>query len=118
MTVGMSDFRFPRVNASEPEFGVTCRHGAGECAGNIQELCAIKYTERQTWWRFVQCQNFQGRWQVGKPETAFKCANAAGIDWENDEVGGCAGRDASGKTEEGIKLLKQSVTDTANLGVQ
>ena len=109
---------FCRPNASEPDFGVTCKHGPVECAGNVQELCAIKYTDRSTWWRFVQCQNFEGRYGVGKPETALKCAKAVGIDWEDSEVGQCAGRDASGTAEEGVQLLLESVTNTTKLGIE
>lgn len=107
-----------KPNASEPDFGVTCMHGAVECAGNVQELCAIKYTERSTWWRFIQCQNFEGRYEVGKPETALKCAKAVGIDWENGDVGQCAGTDGSGKGAEGIQLLHESIKNTTMLGIE
>ncbi|THH02791.1 hypothetical protein EW026_g179 [Hermanssonia centrifuga] len=106
------------TNASEPDFGVTCMHGPTECAGNVQELCALKYTPTAVWWRFVQCQNFQGRYEVGKPETALKCADAAKIDWENSGVGECAGLDASGKGEEGVQLLLESVKKTKKMGIQ
>jgi hypothetical protein len=43
-----------RLNASEPDWGVVCKHGPDECAGNVQELCAAKYAPSQ-WWDFVQC---------------------------------------------------------------
>lgn len=107
-----------RPNTSEPDFGVTCMHGANECAGNVQELCAMKYTPTSTWWRFVQCQNFQGRYEVGKPDTAAKCANAAEIDWEGSGVGQCAGLDYSGKGEEGVQLLQESVAITKSMGIE
>ena len=81
-------------------------HGPNECAGNVQELCAMKYTDTPVWWRFTQCQNFQGRYEVGKPETALKCADAAGIDWKSSDVGQCAGIDGSGKGKEGTGLLR------------
>ena len=35
----------------------------------------MEYAPFQRWWNFVHCQNFQGRYEVGKPETALKCAN-------------------------------------------
>ncbi|GJE84125.1 hypothetical protein PsYK624_002010 [Phanerochaete sordida] len=105
-------------NASEPAFGVTCKHGAVECAGNVQELCAIKYAERATWWRFIQCQNFEGRYEVGKPETALKCARAVGIDWADSDIGRCAGPDGSGTGEEGVGLLLESVKNTTRLGIE
>ncbi|KIP07039.1 hypothetical protein PHLGIDRAFT_71740 [Phlebiopsis gigantea 11061_1 CR5-6] len=107
-----------QLNATEPDFGVNCKHGAVECAGNVQQLCAIKYLQTPAWWRFIQCQNFEGRYKVGLPETALKCAHAASLDWENSDVGQCAGADASGKGEEGIALLKESVQNTTKIGVE
>jgi hypothetical protein len=107
-----------KINSSEPDFGVTCLHGPGECAGNVQELCAIKYTPLSTWWKFVQCQNALGRYEVGKPEVALKCAKEVDLDWEFSGVGGCVGLDGSGKGEEGVKLLQESVTFSKELGIQ
>ncbi|KAJ7129689.1 hypothetical protein C8R44DRAFT_777406 [Mycena epipterygia] len=96
-----------RLNSTEPEFGITCLHGPGECAGNVQQLCAAKYSPK--WWEFVQCQNQRGRFQVGLPDVAFECAQTAGIDWETSGLGDCAGLDGSGKGTEGIELLRQSL---------
>lgn len=107
---------FYRPNASEPLYGVTCMHGQEECAGNVQELCAAKYHPTSEWWSFVQCQNFQGRDNIGTPETALNCANAAGIDWENGKAGQCAGKD--GRGTEGIQLLQQSVNDSIAAEIQ
>jgi hypothetical protein len=64
----------------------------------------------------VQCQNFQGRDNIGTPETALNCANAAGIDWENGKAGQCAGKD--GRGAEGIQLLQQSVNDSIAAEIQ
>lgn len=105
-----------KPNASEPLYGVTCMHGQEECAGNVQELCAAKYHPTSEWWSFVQCQNFQGRDNIGTPETALNCANAAGIDWENGKAGQCAGKD--GRGAEGIQLLQQSVNDSIAAEIQ
>ncbi|KAG1755701.1 hypothetical protein EDB19DRAFT_1625282 [Suillus lakei] len=105
-----------KPNASEPLYGVTCMHGQEECAGNVQELCAAKYHPTSQWWSFVQCQNFQGRDDIGTPETALNCAKAAGIDWENGEAGQCAGKD--GRGTEGIQLLQQSANDSIAAGIQ
>ncbi|KAI9001439.1 hypothetical protein BD414DRAFT_474639 [Trametes punicea] len=106
------------LNASEPDFGVTCKHGPEECAGNVQELCAIKYAPTQRWWSFVQCLNFQGRSEIGKPEKALQCAKTTGLDWANSGVGSCAGMDGSGKAEEGVRLLQQSVTNTQKMDIE
>lgn len=78
----------------------------------------MKYTDTPVWWRFTQCQNFQGRYEVGKPETALKCADAAGIDWKSSDVGQCAGIDGSGKGKEGTGLLRDSVEVTKALGIE
>jgi len=105
-----------KPNNSEPDYGVTCMHGQDECAGNVQQLCAAKYHPTSEWWSFVQCQNFQGRENIGTPETALKCAKAAGIDWENGKAGQCAGED--GRGSEGIQLLQQSVKDSIRAGIR
>lgn len=110
--------RAGRLNASAPDFGVTCMHGPDECAGNVQELCALKYAPRAQWWSFVQCQNFQGRPKIGTPEVALQCADTANIDWVNSGIGDCAGLDGSGKGPEGVRLLQESVVATQKLGVQ
>ncbi|KAH9918211.1 uncharacterized protein BXZ73DRAFT_53124 [Epithele typhae] len=105
-------------DASVPDWGVDCKHGALECAGNVQELCAIAHAPFEQWWNFVHCQNFEGRYQVGRPETALKCAKAAGLDWENGGVGACAGASGDGKGEEGVRLLRESVRQTAAMGIE
>ncbi|KAG7096984.1 hypothetical protein E1B28_004379 [Marasmius oreades] len=102
------------IDLSEPDFGVTCKHGPGECAGNVQQLCVKKYSEFSQWWEFVNCNNFQGRSKVGLPETAFKCAKVAGLDWDGNGIGKCTGPNASGTGAEGVALLKNSI----NLGKQ
>ncbi|KAH6914918.1 hypothetical protein BKA70DRAFT_559025 [Coprinopsis sp. MPI-PUGE-AT-0042] len=103
-----------RPDDSEPT-GIRCLHGPGECAGNVQQLCAAKYTPFKNWWSFVQCENFQGRSQIGLPETARLCAKAANIDWEDSGVGKCAGDNGEG--EEGVQLLKESMILQLELGI-
>jgi hypothetical protein len=66
----------------------------------------------------VQCQNFQGRWSVGEPDVALKCAQISGIDWKESGVGTCAGLDASGTAPEGVALLHESVLRTKSMGVE
>ncbi|TEB30259.1 hypothetical protein FA13DRAFT_1594428, partial [Coprinellus micaceus] len=106
-----------RIDDSDPDFGVWCKHGPVECAGNVQQLCTKKYAPWPNWWEFVQCQNFEGRYEIGKPGVALKCAEAARIDWEESGVGKCAGFDGSGTGEEGIDLLKQSLQYGQDLGI-
>lgn len=77
-----------------------------------------KYTNPKDWWSFVQCQNYQGRDQVGIPDVALKCAKAVGIDWVNGGVGECAGINGSGRGAEGVELLQESVLATKALGIR
>lgn len=106
-----------RINSSERDYGVTCKHGPVECAGNVQQLCAARYEEFSRWWSFVHCQNYNARNGIGTPEIALKCAKAAKIDWENGGTGRCAGMDGHGKGLEGILLLQESVRTTSALGI-
>lgn len=107
-----------RIDNDEPEFGIKCLHGPEECAGNVQQLCVAKYEPPSRWWKFVQCQNFEGRAKIGNPSIAMKCAKASGFDWETSNVGQCAGIDGSGKASEGIALLKESMAMTQKLLVE
>lgn len=93
-------------------------HGREECVGNVQELCASKYAPRQNWWSFVHCQNYEGRYKVGTPALALRCARSAKLDMENSGVGQCMGFDASGVAEEGVALLKESVQKSKDLGIE
>ncbi|KAJ7179158.1 hypothetical protein C8R46DRAFT_1072695 [Mycena filopes] len=104
------------LNSSDADFGVTCMHGPGECAGNVQQLCAAKYSS--AWWGFVQCQNSRGRSQVGAPDVALECAESVGIDWETSGVGKCAGFDGEGKGQEGTQLLRESALRGKALGIE
>lgn len=106
-----------KLNSSEPEFGVTCLHGRDECAGNVQQLCAAKYTPMKTWWEFVTCQNYEGKNKIGRPDVALKCARTAKMDWSGSEVGRCAGLDGSGTGAEGVQLLQESIKDTEALAI-
>ncbi|KAI0939272.1 hypothetical protein AcV5_000737 [Taiwanofungus camphoratus] len=106
------------INSTEPDFGVTCKHGPEECAGNVHELCVMKYAPMFQFWEFVQCQNYQGSEKIGLPETALQCANTAKIDWEPSGAGACAGLDGSGKAAEGVKLLQNSVRKSKEMGIQ
>ncbi|KAF9462638.1 hypothetical protein BDZ94DRAFT_1260902 [Collybia nuda] len=116
--VDLSLIYIAKINASEPYFGVQCLHGPQECAGNVQQLCVAEYEPAIKWWQFIQCQNFQGRTMIGDPGTAMKCAKASGFDWESSDVGHCAGKDGSGRSIEGINLLKQSIAMAEHLHVE
>jgi len=102
------------VNASDPDFGVTCMHGRNECAGNVQQLCVAKHTPMRTWWEFVMCQNYHGRAHIGSWDVAMKCGRTARIDWEESGVGQCVG---SGTGDEGVQLLHDSIRVAESLDI-
>jgi hypothetical protein len=77
-----------------------------------------KYASPSAWWKFVQCQNSHGRYQVGIPDLTLQCARAANIDWEGSGVASCVGLDVSGKAEEGKELLRQSALLGKSLGIE
>ena len=60
-------------------------------ASRVQQLCVSKYEPFEKWWRFVICQNYQGRERfgeyIGELDSALKCAITAGIDWEASDAG-------------------------------
>lgn len=105
-----------KPNPSDETYGATCLHGVEECAGNVHELCVAKYHPTSEWWTFVQCENYQGRGQVGLPDTAAKCAGVAGFEWENDRARKCAGDNGHG--HEGVRLLQESVKTSMQLGIK
>lgn len=107
-----------RIDASEPDFGVRCKHGPDECAGNVQQLCVAKHEPLSSWWEFVQCQNYEGIEKIGNAEVTLKCARIAGIDWNSSQAGECAGLDGNGKGTEGVKLLQKSVVLSHQLGIE
>jgi len=107
--VDLSLVYIAKFNSSEPDFRLSCMHGAEECAGNVQQLCVAKYSTPDQWWNFIRCQNFEGREKIGRPDVALKCAGVAQIDWEASGAGQCAGLDGSGKGSEGVRLLHDSV---------
>ena len=63
------------------------------------------------------CQNYQGRGHIGSPDVALKCARTHNIDWEESGVGQCVGLDGSGKGQEGVQLLHDSIRVAESLGI-
>ncbi|KAG2438226.1 hypothetical protein HYH02_010927 [Chlamydomonas schloesseri] len=76
-------------NSSSSPYGITCKHGEIECAGNTQQLCAAKYSGQgpaeadvvEPWtrgWRFIMCQNKQYT-DIGKEALAESCFQEVGF---------------------------------------
>ncbi|KAG8829624.1 hypothetical protein FRC18_009182 [Serendipita sp. 400] len=115
-----------KINVSEPTYGVTCRHGVGECTGNIHELCAIHQTDQtdmafslpivrnrwRKWWDFVMCSNEGGRWEPGKEAVGKECAERVGLQYSGRE-----GLKQCIHGDQGEELLKSSARRTAKLGI-
>jgi hypothetical protein len=95
-----------------------CMHGAQECAGNVQQLCAQAYHDTDAWWAFVQCQNAAGRYAVGDAALARRCARAAGLDWEDAPAGRCAAIGRGSASAEGRARLRESVARTRAMGIE
>jgi hypothetical protein len=94
-------------------------HGARECAGNVQQLCAQKYAaSTPQWWAFVQCQNAAGRYAVGEPALAARCAAEAGLAWAGAPAGTCAAVGSGGASAEARALLAASALRTKALGIK
>jgi len=107
-----------QIDSSQPDFGISCKHGPEECAGNVQQLCVYKYAPFKNWWEFVKCQNYQGEENIGGPDVALNCAGIADIDWETSGAGECAGLDGGGKGSEGVSLLMESVLLSKKLNIK
>lgn len=101
-------------------YGVECKHGDLECAGNIHQLCVQEHVrtsignetlpprrkasgvegERSTLpavWNFIQAQNYYEPRKIGELEYAKRCAVAAGVDWDGSGVARCVEMAGSGK---------------------
>lgn len=105
-----------KENTSDVDYGVTCMHGVEECAGNIQELCAIRLSQdQQQWWTFVQCLNFEGRSKIGNVDLAQKCAGVAKIRWDDEEEE--VGMQTCINGDTGKEFLIESLTQSQELGI-
>jgi len=97
-----------KLNASEPKYGVTCKHGDQECAGNVHELCVSHHQRHlSTWWSWLQCLNMGGPERIGTVDAAVDCAEMSGIDWVTSGIRDCV-MDRGDKSE-GTQLLKESM---------
>jgi len=99
-------------NSSYRPYGVMCKHGSGECDGNVQQLCVREHTDTQKeWWQFVQCQNFESLSRIGDLSVAKQCAKVIGKPWD-DHFSDCY----TGK--EGKQLLQESVETAHSMGIE
>jgi hypothetical protein len=89
---------------TDPDDGVSCKHGPSECLGNIIELCAAKlYPDPKQYLGFTLCMTREYP-RIPDRELVHNCALEYGISF--DELNDCASRDDGAY---GIGLLRESV---------
>ena len=92
--------------------GVECMHGAGECLGNIIELCAAReYPDPKLYLGFTMCLS-QDYAEIPARSLLEDCAMEHGMDF--DRLNDCASDDDGAK---GIDMLRTSVQRSTELGV-
>ncbi|PWZ00361.1 hypothetical protein BCV70DRAFT_199649 [Testicularia cyperi] len=123
----MSYIGTPDTRKQHHKYGVECKHGDGECAGNIQQLCVQDALNPQRagdeydlspsaaqklWWNFIQCQNFAGLGTVGDESQAQRCLKILnGPGWDKDGIASCA------HGSKGRKLLRNSVVSSRDRNI-
>ncbi|KAJ2956492.1 hypothetical protein NQZ79_g7666 [Umbelopsis isabellina] len=94
-------------NPAEP-LQFSCKHGAQECYGNMQQLCYKHVHGSETWLSFIQCMNTD-RAAIGTDEWAKTCAEKHGKAY--GQIADCL-LDGTG-----IRLHAQSAARTSSLGI-
>ncbi|KAI2635462.1 hypothetical protein GGS21DRAFT_83538 [Xylaria nigripes] len=90
--------------------GVECKHGPGECMGNIIELCAHQlYPDPKIWLGFTMCltKDYQA---IPQRELVEDCALEHAVDF--DKLNKCATQDDGAH---GMAMLRQSVQRSARV---
>lgn len=91
---------------------VECKHGPGECLGNILELCAAQlHHDPMIYLGFTMCLSNDSS-HIPQRELVHSCALEHGIDF--DGLNDCASKDDSSF---GMDLLRQSVARSAQANV-
>ncbi|KAI0523861.1 hypothetical protein F5B22DRAFT_592316 [Xylaria bambusicola] len=90
--------------------GVECKHGPGECMGNIIELCAHQlYPDPKIWLGFTMCLTKDYR-SIPQRELVEDCALEHAVDF--DKINECATRDDGAF---GMDMLRESVKRSASV---
>jgi Gamma interferon inducible lysosomal thiol reductase (GILT) len=97
---------------TDPDDGVECKHGPGECLGNILELCAAHlYPDPKLHLGFTMCLSAQYS-KIPERELVQNCALEHGLSFE--DINECASSDDG----LGIGMLRDSVRRSADVGVR
>ncbi|KAI5926662.1 hypothetical protein F4810DRAFT_481048 [Camillea tinctor] len=104
------NFTLSYIGTPTENDGVDCKHGTGECIGNIIELCAhLLYPDPKIYLGFTMCltRDYQ---DIPLRELVEDCALEHGIDFE--AISKCAGQDTGA---EGMAMLRRSVQRSADV---
>lgn len=104
------DFKLSYVGTPTANDGVDCKHGAGECMGNILELCAAQlYPDPKIYLGFTMCltRNYE---DIPAQFLVEDCALEHGVDFE--ALNSCSSRDDGN----GIDMLRNSVRRSTDVG--
>ncbi|KAL1925721.1 uncharacterized protein VTP21DRAFT_604 [Calcarisporiella thermophila] len=79
------DFAFNYVAKKNEtdQYGATCKHGAIECLGNIQQLCFHEAYPEADWLRYANCMNAEYE-SIGREITGEALAQKCAIEQEKD----------------------------------
>ncbi|KAI1121913.1 hypothetical protein F5Y10DRAFT_271638 [Nemania abortiva] len=103
------NFTLTYIGAPTENDGVQCKHGPGECMGNIIELCAHQlYPDPKIWLGFTMCLTKEYQ-SIPQRELVEDCALEHAVDFE--KLNECATRDDGAF---GMAMLRQSVKRSAS----
>lgn len=105
------DFTTSYIGTPTENDGVDCKHGPGECMGNILELCAVRlYPDPKIHLGFTMCltRDYQ---EIPQRELVEACALEHAIDF--GKLNECAAKDDGAF---GVQLLRESVQRSAAVG--
>ncbi|ORY65204.1 uncharacterized protein BCR38DRAFT_317640, partial [Pseudomassariella vexata] len=106
------NFTLSYIGTPTENDGVDCKHGPGECMGNIIELCAAHlYPDPKIYLGFTMCltKDFEN---IPQRELVEDCALEHAIDF--DKLHDCATQDDGAL---GIHMLRKSVQRSSKAGV-
>lgn len=104
------NFTLTYIGTPTENDGVECKHGPGECMGNIIELCAHQlYPDPKIWLGFTMCLT-KDYHLIPQRELVEDCALEHAVDF--DKINECATRDDGAF---GMSMLRESVKRSASV---
>ncbi|KAI0396260.1 hypothetical protein F5Y17DRAFT_128097 [Xylariaceae sp. FL0594] len=107
------NFTLSYIGVTTENDGVDCKHGPGECMGNIIELCAHQlYPDPKIWLGFTMCLT-KDYHLIPQRELVEDCALEHAVDFA--KLNECATRDDGAF---GMSMLRESVKRSASVSKQ